>query len=117
MMVYILVPNKKVKFVHAFIGSIIASLAFSIMRKFFGTFIASSVDYTTLYGALAAIPVLLVWLYFTWAVVIFGAAITAALGEYKETEEEKNNENSTAKHHHYQRRKNYQKKFLQKEHK
>ena len=117
MMVYILVPNKKVKFTHAFIGAILASIAFFIMRKFFGTFIASSVAYTTLYGALAAIPVLLVWLYFTWAVVIFGAAITAALGEYKETEEEKNNENSTAKHHHYQRRKNYQKKFLQKEHK
>ena len=87
------------------------------MRKFFGTFIASSVAYTTLYGALAAIPVLLVWLYFTWAVVIFGAAITAALGEYKENEEVKNIENSTGKHHHYQRRKNYQKKFLQKEHK
>ena len=87
------------------------------MRKFFGTFIASSVAYTTLYGALAAIPVLLVWLYFTWAVVIFGAAITAAISEYKESEDEKNTENSNVKHHHYQRRKNYQKKFLQKEHK
>jgi membrane protein len=117
MMVYILVPNKKVKFVHAFVGAVLASIAFFIMRKFFGAFIASSVAYTTLYGALAAIPVLLVWLYFTWAVVIFGAAVTAALGEYKENEEIKNAENSTANHHHYQRRKNYQKKFLQKEHK
>lgn len=117
MLVYILVPNKKVKFVHAFVGAIIASIAFYIMRKFFGTFIASSVAYTTLYGALAAIPVLLVWLYFTWAVVIFGAAITAALGEYKENMEEKNQDNSKANRPHYQRRKNYQKKFLQKEHK
>lgn len=117
MLVYILVPNKKVKFVHAFVGAVIASIAFYIMRKFFGAFIASSVAYTTLYGALAAIPVLLVWLYFTWAVVIFGAAITAALGEYKENETEKNIENTSAKHHYYQKRKNYQKKFLQKEHK
>lgn len=117
MLVYILVPNKKVKFVHAFVGAIIASIAFYIMRKFFGTFIASSVAYTTLYGALAAIPVLLVWLYFTWAVVIFGAAITAALGEYKENMEEKNQDNSKVNRPHYQRRKNYQKKFLQKEHK
>lgn len=116
-LVYILVPNKKVKFIHAFIGAIIASIAFYIMRKFFGTFIASSVAYTTLYGALAAIPVLLVWLYFTWAVVIFGAAVTAALGEYKENMEEKNLENTKPNNHHYQRRKNYQKKFLQKEHK
>ena len=117
MLVYILVPNKKVRFIHAFIGAIIASIAFYIMRKFFGTFIASSVAYTTLYGALAAIPVLLVWLYFTWAVVIFGAAITAALGEYKENMEEKNSDISKANYHPYPKRKNYQKKYLQKEHK
>lgn len=117
MLVYILVPNKKVRFIHAFVGAIIASIAFYIMRKFFGTFIASSVAYTTLYGALAAIPVLLVWLYFTWAVMIFGAAITAALGEYKEDLENKNIENSRSNNNYYPRRKNYQKKFLQKEHK
>ena len=117
MLVYILVPNKKVRFVHAFIGAIIASIAFYVMRKFFGTFIASSVAYTTLYGALAAIPVLLVWLYFTWAVVIFGAAITAALGEYKENMEEKNSDISKPNYQYHPRRKNYQKKFLQKEHK
>lgn len=116
MLVYILVPNKKVRFVHAFVGAIIASIAFFVMRKFFGAFIASSVAYTTLYGALAAIPVLLVWLYFTWAVVIFGAAVTAALGEYKENEE-KNIVISTTNHNRHQRRKIYQKKFLQKEHK
>lgn len=116
MLVYILVPNKKVRFVHAFVGAIIASIAFFVMRKFFGAFIASSVAYTTLYGALAAIPVLLVWLYFTWAVVIFGAAVTAALGEYKENEE-KNAVISTTNHNRHQRRKIYQKKFLQKEHK
>lgn len=87
MLVYILVPNKKVRFWNAFWGALSALLGFYIMRKFFGTFIASSVTYTTLYGAMAAIPLLLVWLYFNWAVVIFGAAITAALDEY--TEEKK----------------------------
>ena len=56
MLVYILVPNKKVRFWHAFWGAIIAVVGFFIMRKFFGAFIASSVAYTTLYGALAAVP-------------------------------------------------------------
>ncbi len=84
MMMYILVPNKKVRFWNAFWGAFCALIGFYIMRKFFGTFIASSVAYTTLYGALAAIPLLLVWLYLNWAVVIFGAAITAALDEYHE---------------------------------
>jgi len=94
MMMYILVPNKKVRFWNAFWGAFCALIGFYIMRKFFGTFIASSVAYTTLYGALAAIPLLLVWLYLNWAVVIFGAAITAALDEYHE---EKNTVKSISK--------------------
>lgn len=92
MMVYILVPNKKVKIIHAFWGAVSALIGFYIMRKFFGTFIASSVTYKTLYGALATLPILLVWLYFNWAVVIFGASITASLDEYLE---EKNMLNQT----------------------
>ncbi len=116
MLVYTLVPNKKVRFWHAFWGAFIAMLGFYIMRKFFGAFISSSVAYTTLYGALAAIPLLLLWLYLNWTVVILGAAITAALGEYKETIEIKNTEKSERKF--YPRQQNYKmkKKFLPKEH-
>ena len=117
MLVYILVPNKKVRFWHAFWGAIVAVAGFYIMRRFFGTFIASSVAYTTLYGALAAIPLLLVWLYLNWAVVILGAAITAALGEYKEGEEQKFSEKSTRKFYYVTKKHNYQKKNLQKEQK
>lgn len=120
MLVYILVPNKKVKFLHAFWGALIALIGIYIMRKFFGTFIASSVVYTTLYGAMAAIPLLLLWLYLNWAVVIFGAAITAALGEYKEKENEenklKNPEKSGHKYYYAKKNRNRQKKFLPKEH-
>ena len=94
MLVYILVPNKKVRFRNAFWGALSAVIGFYIMRKIFGTFIASSAAYTTLYGALAAIPLLLVWLYFNWAVVIFGATVTAALDEYWE---EKNTTKSNDK--------------------
>ncbi|MBE6443197.1 MAG: YihY family inner membrane protein [Alphaproteobacteria bacterium] len=117
MLVYILVPNKKVRFWHAFWGAIIAVVGFFIMRKFFGAFIASSVAYTTLYGALAAVPLLLVWLYLNWAVVILGAAVTAALGEYKESEEEKNDEKTKRNYHRNIKKYNYQKKYLPKEHK
>ena len=120
MLVYILVPNKKVRFLHAFWGALFALIGIYIMRKFFGTFIASSVVYTTLYGAMAAIPLLLLWLYLNWTVIIFGAAITAALGEYKEREKEevqiKNNEKSSRKHYYNKKNHNRQKKFLPKEH-
>ena len=84
------------------------------MRKFFGTFIASSMTYTTLYGTMAAIPLLLVWLYLNWAVVIFGATFTAALDEYKD---QKNIENSNTKQQVTKKIRAGAKKDLQKEHK
>lgn len=114
MLVYILVPNKKVRIWHAFLGAVFAIIGFYIMRKFFGAFIASSVAYTTLYGALAAIPLLLLWLYLNWAVVIFGATLTAALGEYKENEKEKFNDKSTRKFYHQTKKYNFPKKELAK---
>lgn len=116
MLVYILVPNKKVRFWYAFWGAAIAMVGFYIMRKFFGAFIASSVAYTTLYGAMAAIPLLLVWLYLNWVVVIFGAAVTAALGEYKDSETIKNNPKPNRRYYYNPKNRNQQKKFLPKEH-
>lgn len=40
--------------------------------------------YKTLYGALATLPVFLIWMYLAWSVVIFGAVVTAALEEYRQ---------------------------------
>ena len=45
--------------------------------------ILSNATYKTLYGALAALPIFLVWMYLVWAVVIFGAVVTAAIDEYQ----------------------------------
>ena len=82
-MIYILVPNRKVNILHASIGAITSVMLFWIMRKFFGLMILSNATYKTLYGALAALPIFLVWMYLVWAVVIFGAVVTAAIDEYK----------------------------------
>ena len=117
MLIYILVPNKKIQVMHAFWGALLAQICFYVIRKFFGTFIATSVSYTTLYGAMAAIPLLLLWLYLNWAVVIFGAALTAALGEYKDIKTNQLSTRSAPKRFPYKKNNNYQKKFLQKEHK
>ena len=86
MMVYILVPNKKVKFKNAFCGALAAMALFWLLRKGFGSFVMSNTTYSTLYGALAIIPIFLVWMYLCWAVVLFGAVITAAIDEFAQRE-------------------------------
>ena len=82
-MIYILVPNRKVNIFHASAGAVTAVVLFWVMRKFFGIMILSNATYKTLYGALAALPIFLVWMYLVWAVVIFGAVVTAAIDEYQ----------------------------------
>ncbi len=92
-MVYVLVPNKKVKISNAFVGAFIAVLLFWVLRKSFGILVIENATYKTLYGALAALPVFLIWMYLAWSVVIFGAVVTAALEEYQAFEDEKAEEN------------------------
>ena len=82
-LVYVLVPNKKVNILSAFAGAIIAVIIFSFLREGFAFVILKSATYKTLYGALATIPVFLIWMYLAWAVVIFGAVVTAALDEFR----------------------------------
>ena len=85
--VYTLVPNKKVGFINAAIGALCAVILFAVLRKIFAMAVLTSATYQTLYGALAIIPIFLIWMYLAWSVVIFGAVITAALEDYQNLDE------------------------------
>lgn len=116
-LLYVLVPNRKVKVTHAIIGAIVAMFLFFIIRKFFGLIITASSTYKTLYGAMATLPIFLIWIYCSWAVVIFGAVVTASIGDFDHSEEEEAKEEK--KHRRYFRPQNkyYAKKPLPKEQK
>ena len=83
MLAYFLIPNKKVLRINAFWGALMAFVLMQILHFGFGYFLALNVTYKTIYGALAAVPVLLVWMYLWWTVVLSGAILTAALEEFK----------------------------------
>lgn len=120
MLLYVLVPNKKVNILHAFLGAFIATVLFFILRKCFSTFLASTNTYSVLYGALAIIPIMLIWLYLIWAAVIFGAVITAAISEFKELPKVQTRELKVFEYTNRrpkQKNRHYTKKFLPKEQK
>lgn len=74
---YYAVPNANVPRRAALIGGIFAMLAFSAMQKIFEWYLASSAMLSSIYGAFAAFPVFLVWLHFSWAVVLVGGLLAA----------------------------------------
>jgi membrane protein len=79
-LVYWKVPNCPVAGRHALIGGLLAAAGFSGLHWLFASFIVGDSNYRTMYGAFAAIPVFLLWLYLSWSVILVGALTTADLG-------------------------------------
>ena len=78
-LLYALTPARKVPWRHAFAGALAAALAFEGAKLGFAFYITHVPTYEVVYGALAALPVFLIWLYLCWLIVLTGAAITATL--------------------------------------
>jgi len=78
-LLYVTVPNRHVEWGDAIWGGLVAAIAFEIAKRGFGIFIRQFPTYAIIYGALAALPLFLLWLYLSWMIALAGAIITAAL--------------------------------------
>ncbi len=73
--VYILIPNTKVRFVPAIVGAIIAGILWETSGWAFTSFVVGSTKYTAIYSALATLIVFMIWLYVSWLIMLIGAVI------------------------------------------
>jgi membrane protein len=80
--VYTLVPHQRVSFRYALIGGFIAAILFFFGTDLFRLYITNFPSQQIIYGALAVIPLLFVWIYYSWLIVLIGAEVTATLEEF-----------------------------------
>lgn len=83
-LLYNLVPNQRVNRYHAIIGGVFAAVCFEVAKFSFGLYIKAVPTYEVIYGALAIIPMFLVWTYLSWVIVLLGAQVVCCLSEYKQ---------------------------------
>ena len=82
-LLYGMMPNREVEVKHALIGGIVTALVFEATKRLFGLYVAFFPTYSMVYGAFAAIPIFLLWVYVSWFVTLFGAVLTATLPLYR----------------------------------
>jgi membrane protein len=78
-LMYRTVPAMPVPWRHAFAGALAAALGFEAAKHGFAFYLTQVPTYRAIYGALAALPLFLIWIYLCWLIVLAGAAITATL--------------------------------------
>ena len=84
LLLYIVVPHTKVHFWSAVFGALIATLLFELSKSVFALYFIHFPVYQAIYGALAVIPLLFVWVFISWVVVLVGAQISASLDGFLE---------------------------------
>lgn len=80
---YAIIPHRSVRWRHALAGGILAMLLFEVAKSGFAWYVRSFPATTEIYGALAAVPIFMLWLYILWLIVLLGAEFAAALGSFR----------------------------------
>jgi membrane protein len=80
---YFVVPNVRVKLLDALSGGSFAAFGFFLMQKGFELYLSYFPSITLIYGAFATVPILLLWLYLSWSMILLGALVAVSLPEFR----------------------------------
>ncbi|WP_151824362.1 YihY family inner membrane protein [Acinetobacter bereziniae] len=76
---YWTIPNRSVPIKAAAIAGVFGAVAFELLKNLFGFVMTNFTSYTLVYGAFAAVPIFLLWIFLSWNIVLLGVEISYAL--------------------------------------
>ncbi len=82
-LLYIITANRSVRWKHALAGATLAAVLLDLITWGFGLYLQFFPSYQAIYGALATIPIFLLWMYLLWVAVLLGAEVAAVLPEFR----------------------------------
>jgi len=77
--IYRFVPNTPVRARHAWAGGAFTAIGIELARRLLALYVQAVPTYSAVYGAFATVPILLIWIYLVWLIVLLGAVLTAHL--------------------------------------
>jgi membrane protein len=80
---YLIVPNRAVRWRDALAGGLLAAVLFELAKSGLSLYLRQVPTYEQIYGALAVIPIFLLWVYLSWIAVLLGATLAAALSAFR----------------------------------
>jgi len=82
-LVYRVVPHHTVKWRHAVPGAILAAILLELVKWGIGAYLGSFQSYQKLYGTVAFVPILLLWIYLCWVAVLLGASLASSMAAFR----------------------------------
>ncbi|MDP3423598.1 MAG: YihY family inner membrane protein [Burkholderiaceae bacterium] len=78
-LLYRYVPHTRVRWGHALVGGLFTATGLVVAKALLGWYLGAVPSYSVVYGTFATVPILLVWTYLLWVIVLLGAVVTAYL--------------------------------------
>src|SRR5690606_3035921 len=78
-----IIPHRRIRLRHSIAGGAVAAVLFEILKLGFGYYLGLTDPYRIVYGALATIPIFLLWIYLSWCMILFGAEFAAAIPDWR----------------------------------